>query len=84
MNSKQRQTLAAIFAHPTRNNIRWADAVKLFIAIGATIQEREGSAVAFVTKTTLGIYHKPHPSSEIPEASVRAMRRQLKEAGVQP
>jgi hypothetical protein len=48
MNNRHRATLAAIFAHPTPSNIRWKDAVGLFKALGATIDEsREGSRVAF-------------------------------------
>ena len=85
MNNRHRATLAAIFAHPTPSNIRWKDAVGLFKALGATIDEsREGSRVAFLTATRIGVYHKPHPGSMIGRATVREMMRQLREEGIVP
>ena len=85
MNRRQRKTLAAIFMHPTPANIRWGDAVSLFKAIGAEIDEsRDGSRVAFTTATRTAVYHKPHPNSAIGRPTVRDMMRHLLEEGVRP
>lgn len=85
MNNRHRATLASIFVHPTPNNIRWDDVVSLFKALGATIDNaREGSRVAFLTATRIGVYHKPHPGSTIGRATVRKMMRQLQEEGIEP
>lgn len=85
MNNGQRKTLAAIFTHPTPSGIRWKDAVSLFRALGADIdQSREGSRFAFVMKMSTEIYHKPHPSPYVSQPSVRQMRGQLQKEGVQP
>jgi hypothetical protein len=85
MNNRHRDTLEAIFTHPTPNNIRWDDAVSLFKALGATIARlREGSRVAILTATRTGIYHRPHLGSTIGRATVRDMMRQLREEGIGP
>jgi len=45
MNGKQRRTLEAIFARPTRSDIAWSDKESLFRALGATVAQGRGSRV---------------------------------------
>lgn len=85
MNNKQEKTLAAIFAHPMRNDIRWTAVVSLFRALGADIDEgKSGSRVRLHLKGIVATYHKPHPSPNVSQPTVRDLRRELSEAGVQP
>ena len=48
MKRKHAKTLAAIFSRPTPGSIPWSDIESLFRALGADIQEREGSRIAVV------------------------------------
>lgn len=46
MKRKHAATLTQIFTRPVPGGIRWADIEALFIALGAEINEREGSRVS--------------------------------------
>jgi hypothetical protein len=48
MKRRHAKTPAAIFAHPTSANIQWRDVEALLKALGAEIDEREGSRVAVI------------------------------------
>ena len=37
--AKHERTLAAIFARPTRANIKWSDIESLFVSLGAVVEE---------------------------------------------
>lgn len=45
MKRKHQRILELVFARPTSANVRWADVEALFIELGASIEEREGSRV---------------------------------------
>ena len=54
-------------------------------ALGADVDAgKEGSRVRFLLSGIVGTYHKPHPSPNVSQPTVRDLRRHLKEAGVQP
>ena len=78
------RTLQAIFAHPMRANIRWADIVSLLESLGATVSEREGSRVGVLLNERVAIFHRPHPQPETGKATVKAVRTFLENAGVRP
>ena len=82
--SHHERTLQAIFAEPTRGNIRWADIVALFQHLGATVSEREGSRMAVMFNDRVAIFHRPHPRPETGKATVKDVRTFLENAGVHP
>lgn len=81
---KHRKTLAAVFAEPTRANIKWSDVESLFIYLGAEVTQGNGSRVRVALNDTRATFHKPHPSPEMLKDSVRSVRRFLENAGVSP
>lgn len=84
LRSKHRKTLQAIFAHPVRAGIPWTDIESLLVACGAEISEGQGSRVRIVLNNVRAVFHRPHPRKETEKGAVRAMRRFLTEAGVEP
>jgi hypothetical protein len=82
--SRHDQTLQAIFARPTRGNIRWADIMALFQHLGGMVSERKGSRVAVLLNDRVAIFHRPHPRPETGKATVRDVRTFLENAGVHP
>jgi hypothetical protein len=74
VNKKQRRTLEAIFAKPTRANISWKDIESLFVALDAEISERGGSRVAVVLHGVKASFHRPHPQKETKKYMVRDVR----------
>ena len=84
MNSRQRETLAAIFAEPTRADVAWSDIVSLFKGLGAEVTEGRGSRVRVALNGVLAVFHRPHPQKETNKGAVRAVRDFLVQAGVTP
>ncbi len=84
MNKANRQTLAAIFARPTRADVRWADVEALVRALGGEVVERQGSRVALILNGVRAVFHRPHPRPEAKKGAVDAVRQFLTNAGVTP
>ena len=84
MNSKQRRTLAAVFADPVSGNIAWADVEGLLVAAGARVIEGRGSRVRFERDGEVETFHRPHPAKEAKRYQVRAARQFLARVGVKP
>ena len=84
MNRKQTRTLASVFAEPISGHIKWGDVEALLRGLGARIQERAGSRVAFHLKDQTAVLHRPHPSPNLDKGAVRDLRRFLLNAGVKP
>jgi hypothetical protein len=83
--SKQRRTLRAIFAHPVSANIRWRDIEGVFRALGAEVENREGSRVAVIFPgRPPAVFHRPHPSPNTDKGAVAAVRDWLRGMGVDP
>ena len=82
MRKKHRKILEAIFKRPTQSNIRWDDIESLLAALGAYIEEREGSRVYVELNDVAGHFHRPHPEKEAGKGAVDSLRRFLKEAGI--
>ena len=83
--TKHRRTLAAVFHRPTSGNIRWSDIESLFKALGAEVQERQGSRVAVIFPgKTPAVFHRPHPSPMTDKGAVAAIRAWLKNLGYEP
>ena len=82
MNSKHRKILKAISVTPTLGNIEWRKIESLFIALGATVIEGNGSRVSFVLNDEKGDFHRPHPGKEAKRYQVRNALDFLGRAGV--
>lgn len=84
MKGKHLATLQAIYARPVSGTIRWKEIEALFVALGAEIQEREGSRVAVIWNGQVSVYHRPHPSPETDKGAVASVRKWLEANGVKP
>lgn len=84
MKGKQRRTLEAIFATPTRGNIPFADIEALMPTLGATIREGKGSRVVFELNGKREYLHRPHPGKEAKKYQVEAIREFLRSLEIAP
>jgi len=84
MNSKQRKTLARIFADPVSGTIEWAAIENLLVAAGARVIEGSGSRVRFEKDGVIASFHRPHPEKEAKRYQVRDAREFLTKIGVEP
>jgi hypothetical protein len=84
MNKTQQATLDAIFAHPTRADIRWSAIESLIRTLGGEVMERAGSRVAARLNGVTAVFHRPHPRPETKKGAVDAVRQFLTNAGVKP
>lgn len=84
MERKHAKTLAALFARPAPANIRWSDIEALFVELGASISEREGSRMAVVWYGQVQIFHRPHPRPDTDKGAVASIRKWLEANGVKP
>ena len=82
--SKHDDTLAAIFALPTRANIKWRDIEALFMHHGARISEGRGSRVRVEPNAVAATFHRPHPRPDANKGTVESVKRFLTEAGITP
>jgi hypothetical protein len=83
MNSKQRNTLIAIFEEPVRSDIEWREIESLFKALGAEISEGKGSRIRVALKGRKAVFHRPHPEKITDKGAVRSVRRFLLETGLE-
>lgn len=84
MNSKQKKTLAAVFADPVSGSIEWSAIEKLLVAAGCQVIEGSGSRVRFVKDGMVETFHRPHPAREAKRYQVHAARAYLIRLGVRP
>ena len=84
MRRRHRGTLEAIIRHPMQSGIRWDDIESLLLACGADIEERAGSRIGIELNGVRAHTHRPHPRPEATTGAVEAMRRFLREAGIEP
>lgn len=85
MKARHRKILQALFAHPVSANIGWRDIEALLIALGAEIEEREGSRVAVIFPGRHpAVFHRPHPGPNADKGAVAALRDWLAGMGIKP
>jgi hypothetical protein len=84
MNSKQKKTLAAVFANPVPGSIQWRYIESLLVAIGCQLIEGDGSRVRFNFNGAVASFHRPHPNKEAKRYQVREAREFLTQIGVMP
>jgi hypothetical protein len=82
MNKKHLKTLTAIFARPVSGSIKWSDIEALFVALGADIEEREGSRIGVVLFGEVQVFHRPHPQNETDKGAVVSVKKWLERNGV--
>ena len=79
LNNHHRNTLSALFQHPTSHNVRWEDVVSLLDAVG-TVEERHEGKI----KVTVGAETEFLEAPRDHQASVDqivGLRRMLRSAG---
>ncbi|MGB7413173.1 MAG: type II toxin-antitoxin system HicA family toxin, partial [Thermosynechococcaceae cyanobacterium] len=77
VNTKQIKTLQAIFTNPVPTNVLWADVVKLFKALRATVQQGRGSRVRVLLNGQRAVFHEPHPEKETDKGALKSVREFL-------
>lgn len=84
MKKKHLKTLESIFARPISANLQWRDVEALVAALGADIEEREGSRVAVVLFNQVQVFHRPHQTPNMDKGAVASVRRWLEANNVTP
>jgi HicA toxin of bacterial toxin-antitoxin, len=84
MNNKQKKTLRAIFTDPVPSDIPWADIIKLFEALGATISQGRGSRIRILLNQQRAVFHEPHPERVTNKGAVKSVRDFLSNAEIGP
>lgn len=84
MKKKHRATLELVFIRPTSGNVKWRDVEALLTALGALIEEAEGSRVTVRLFGVVRVFHRPHPSPDTDKGAVASLRKWLEENGVTP
>lgn len=84
MKRAHQKTLSQIFTRPISGGIKWADIEALLLALGADIEEREGSRIGVVLFGQVRVFHRPHPSPDTDKGAVASIRKWLAENGVTP
>jgi hypothetical protein len=82
--SKHDKTLAAIFADPTRANIKWHDIEAMLLHFGARVYEGSGSRVRVEFNGHIATFHRPHPQPDAKRGLVRSVREFPSDAGIIP
>lgn len=84
MRSKHRKTLTAIYATPTRANIKFSDIEALVISLGGEVREGSGSRVMLEISGKREYAHRPHPGKEAKRYIVERIREWLISLEVAP
>ena len=84
MNKAQQATLKAVFARPTKADIRWSAVESLIRALGGEVTDRAGRRVAAKLNGMIAVFHRPHPRPETKKGAVDAVRQFFINAGVKP
>jgi hypothetical protein len=82
MKRKHLKTLESIYSRPISANISWSDIEALLVALGARIEEREGSRVLVRLFDERRVFHRPHPSPMTDKGAVASLREWLNDNGV--
>lgn len=84
MKAKHRRILEALFTHPTRGGIVFADIEALVLALNGEIREGDGSRVVFELNGKRKYLHRPHPGKEAKKYQVEDIREWFQELEVVP
>ena len=84
MKSKYRKLLQAVFAKPTKANIKFADIESLLISLGGEVTEGAGSRMSVTISGRTLFFHRPHPGKEARKYQVENAREFLQSIGIEP
>jgi hypothetical protein len=84
MNSRQRETLKAIFERPTRADIHWTRVESLLAALGAEFEGQGGSRVGVILRGQRIVLHRPHPNPCMKKWAVETVRGFLATTEIKP
>jgi hypothetical protein len=82
--SKYRKLLRAVFAKPTKANIKFADIESLLISLGGEVTEGAGSRMSVTISGRTLFFHRPHPGKEARKYQVENAREFLQSIGIEP
>ncbi len=82
LNNHHRDTVTALFAHPTSHNIRWVDVISLLGAVG-TVEEKHDGRFRITVGAEIEVFDRSH-HKDISIEQVIDFRRMLKNAGYGP
>ena len=84
LSGRHRKTLSSVFVEPTLSSVLWSDVESLLKALGAELSEGRGSRVRVYLNGVRAVFHRPHPRKETDRGALKAVRRFLITAGVEP
>ena len=82
MNKKHKATYNNIFKDPVQSNIKWSDVEALFIALGGTVRQGNGSRVRVELNGERAVFHRPHPENTTDKGAIKSVRQFLNNAEV--
>ncbi len=83
MKTKHRKILRAVFAMPTRANIKFTDIESLLVSLGGEVKEGAGSRMSVTVSGKTVFFHRPHPGNEARKYQVENAREFLQTIGVE-
>ena len=82
LSNHHRDTLTALFAHPTSHNIRWVDVVSLVAAVGE-VEEKHDGRFRISIGTEVEVFDRSH-GKDVTMEQITDLRRMLTHAGYGP
>ena len=82
MNNKNIKIYNEIYSNPIKSDIDWKDIESLFLALGASIYEGNGSRVRVELNGERAVFHRPHPERTTDKGAIKAIRKFLENAEV--
>jgi hypothetical protein len=82
LSNHHRDTLTALFAHPTSHNIRWVDVVSLVGAVGQ-IEEKHDGRFRVTLGSEVEVFDRTH-GKDVTMEQITDLRRMLTHAGYGP
>lgn len=82
LNKRHQRTLEAIFSTQVPATLPWRRIEALFMALGATRDEKRGSSVTFKLNGKTVTLHRPHPRKEANRYQIRRCRNFLEKVGI--
>ncbi|MBK9741069.1 MAG: hypothetical protein IPO93_16585 [Actinobacteria bacterium] len=79
LNNHHRDTLSALFAHPTSHNIRWVDIVSLVGAVGE-VEEKHDGRFRLTVGSESEVFDRTH-GKDVTMEQITDLRRMLSHAG---
>ena len=84
LSGRHRKTLASVFVEPALSGVLWSDIESLLKAVGAEFSEGRGSRVRVYLNGVRAVFHRPHPRKETDKGALKAVRRFLIAARIEP